>query len=106
MFEFASLHACACVCVCMLVCTLMYLCIARCVADNIVLITKAFRRQFILPEFNEFCRHIDELYWKAKPLTGGQVMMLIVLVMMVVPCQLPVVTRSVLGQVGLVISLP
>ncbi|KAL8619403.1 hypothetical protein ACOMHN_057045 [Nucella lapillus] len=44
-----------------------------CVTDNIVLIAKAFRHQFILPDFQEFCRHVDELYWNAKPLTEGQV---------------------------------
>ena len=42
-------------------------------ADNIVLMAKAFRRQFILPEFDDFCQHIDELYWNAKPLTTGAV---------------------------------
>lgn len=44
-----------------------------CISDNIVLLTKAFRHQFILPEFKRFCQQIDELYWNAKPLTEGKV---------------------------------
>nr|KAG5701529.1 hypothetical protein BaRGS_000925 [Batillaria attramentaria] len=43
-----------------------------CVAENIVLIAKAFRRQFIIPEFHTFCQTTDELYWSAKPNTAGQ----------------------------------
>ncbi|XP_070208470.1 glutaminase kidney isoform, mitochondrial-like [Littorina saxatilis] len=43
-----------------------------CVTENIVLIAKAFRRQFILPEFQDFCRNIDNLYWNAKPNTSGE----------------------------------
>lgn len=50
-----------------------YAFVFRSVAENIVLIAKAFRRQFIIPEFQRFCQNIDELYWRAKPHTTGQV---------------------------------
>ncbi|XP_076437688.1 glutaminase kidney isoform, mitochondrial-like isoform X2 [Babylonia areolata] len=43
-----------------------------CVTDNIMLITKAFRHQFILPDFQEFSKHIDEMFWNAKPITDGK----------------------------------
>ncbi|CAL1541132.1 unnamed protein product [Lymnaea stagnalis] len=44
----------------------------ECIADNIVLIAKAFRNQFIIPEFVQFTQRIDELFWRAKANTQGQ----------------------------------
>lgn len=45
----------------------------RCVQSNIVLLTQAFRKKFVIPDFQAFCSHIDELYESAKKLSGGQV---------------------------------
>uniref|UniRef100_A0AAR2J1U6 glutaminase n=1 Tax=Pygocentrus nattereri TaxID=42514 RepID=A0AAR2J1U6_PYGNA len=44
-----------------------------CVQSNIVLLTQAFRRKFVIPDFQSFTSHIDELYDNAKKLSGGQV---------------------------------
>uniref|UniRef100_A0A1A8QAT2 glutaminase n=1 Tax=Nothobranchius pienaari TaxID=704102 RepID=A0A1A8QAT2_9TELE len=45
----------------------------KCVQSNIVLLTQAFRKKFVIPDFQSFTSHIDQLYEKAKQLTGGQV---------------------------------
>ncbi|XP_030748653.1 glutaminase kidney isoform, mitochondrial isoform X2 [Sitophilus oryzae] len=43
------------------------------IAPNLGLISRAFRRQFIIPEFQEFCKDIEEIYWKCKDNTDGKV---------------------------------
>ncbi|XP_046549016.1 glutaminase kidney isoform, mitochondrial-like isoform X2 [Haliotis rubra] len=43
----------------------------KCIADNIVLIAKAFREEFVIPDFSTFCRDIDKLYEKGKSNTAG-----------------------------------
>ncbi|KAJ6665220.1 hypothetical protein lerEdw1_004269 [Lerista edwardsae] len=45
----------------------------KCVQSNIVLLTQAFRRKFVIPDFVSFTSHIDELYENAKKQSGGQV---------------------------------
>ncbi|XP_061774540.1 glutaminase kidney isoform, mitochondrial isoform X5 [Nerophis ophidion] len=45
----------------------------KCVQNNIVLLTQAFRKKFVIPDFQSFTSHIDELYESAKNLSGGQV---------------------------------
>ncbi|XP_072117766.1 glutaminase kidney isoform, mitochondrial-like isoform X3 [Mobula birostris] len=45
----------------------------KCVGNNIVLLTQAFRRKFVIPEFEIFTSHIDGLYEIAKRMTGGKV---------------------------------
>lgn len=45
----------------------------RCVQSNIVLLTQAFRKKFVIPDFQSFSAHIDELYENAKNMSGGQV---------------------------------
>ncbi|MEQ2184391.1 hypothetical protein GOODEAATRI_007505 [Goodea atripinnis] len=45
----------------------------QCVQSNIVLLTQAFRKKFVIPDFQSFCAHIDELYDNGKNLSGGQV---------------------------------
>uniref|UniRef100_A0AAY4DFY2 glutaminase n=1 Tax=Denticeps clupeoides TaxID=299321 RepID=A0AAY4DFY2_9TELE len=40
---------------------------------NIVLLTQAFRKKFVIPDFQSFTSHIDEIYESAKKLSGGQV---------------------------------
>ncbi|XP_066544447.1 glutaminase kidney isoform, mitochondrial isoform X2 [Amia ocellicauda] len=45
----------------------------KCVQSNIVLLTQAFRKKFVVPDFTSFTSHIDELYESAKKLSGGQV---------------------------------
>ncbi|BFZ21578.1 hypothetical protein BsWGS_24616 [Bradybaena similaris] len=44
----------------------------ECITDNIVLIVKAFRNQFIIPEFLQFTQRINELFWRAKANTQGE----------------------------------
>ncbi|XP_050724458.1 glutaminase liver isoform, mitochondrial-like isoform X4 [Eriocheir sinensis] len=43
------------------------------IQDNIVLISRALRHQFVIPEWHEFTQHIEEFYWSVKTLTGGKV---------------------------------
>uniref|UniRef100_A0A3Q3IYW3 glutaminase n=1 Tax=Monopterus albus TaxID=43700 RepID=A0A3Q3IYW3_MONAL len=45
----------------------------KCVQSNIVLLTQAFRKKFVIPDFQPFCAHIDDLYENGKNLSGGQV---------------------------------
>nr|XP_019955228.1 PREDICTED: glutaminase kidney isoform, mitochondrial isoform X2 [Paralichthys olivaceus] len=45
----------------------------KCVQSNIVLLTQAFRKKFVIPDFQSFTSLIDELYENAKNLSGGQV---------------------------------
>ncbi|XP_049583733.1 glutaminase kidney isoform, mitochondrial isoform X2 [Syngnathus scovelli] len=45
----------------------------KCVQSNIILLTQAFRKKFVIPDFQSFTSHIDELYEKAKKLSDGQV---------------------------------
>ncbi|XP_044283075.1 glutaminase kidney isoform, mitochondrial isoform X2 [Varanus komodoensis] len=45
----------------------------KCVQSNIVLLTQAFRRKFVIPDFMSFASHIDELYENAKKQSGGKV---------------------------------
>ncbi|XP_013916391.1 PREDICTED: glutaminase kidney isoform, mitochondrial isoform X1 [Thamnophis sirtalis] len=44
----------------------------KCVQSNIVLLTQAFRRKFVIPDFVSFASHIDELYENAKKQSGGK----------------------------------
>lgn len=43
------------------------------VSPNISLISRAFRHQFIIPEFQNFTKTIEEIYWKCKNNTDGKV---------------------------------
>lgn len=43
------------------------------ITDNIVLISKAFRQQFVIPEFQTFCAHLEEMYWRCRDVKGGKV---------------------------------
>ncbi|XP_036330443.1 glutaminase liver isoform, mitochondrial-like isoform X2 [Rhagoletis pomonella] len=43
------------------------------VAQNIVLIAKAFRQQFIIPDFVSFVKDVEDIYWKCKTNTDGAV---------------------------------
>uniref|UniRef100_A0A8C2E187 glutaminase n=1 Tax=Cyprinus carpio TaxID=7962 RepID=A0A8C2E187_CYPCA len=45
----------------------------KCVQSNIVLLTQAFRKKFVIPDFKSFTSHIDQIYESAKSLSGGQV---------------------------------
>lgn len=45
----------------------------RCVQSNIILLTQAFRKKFVIPDFQAFTSHIDDLYENSKSLSGGQV---------------------------------
>lgn len=41
-----------------------------------MLLTQAFRRKFVIPDFMSFTSHIDELYESAKKQSGGKVISL------------------------------
>ncbi|XP_022711478.1 glutaminase liver isoform, mitochondrial-like isoform X2 [Varroa jacobsoni] len=41
--------------------------------ENIVLITRALRHQFVIPDFQDFTHYIEDFYWKCKQNTGGNV---------------------------------
>ncbi|XP_037796947.1 glutaminase liver isoform, mitochondrial-like [Penaeus monodon] len=43
------------------------------IQDNIVLISRALRHQFVIPEWLDFISHIEEFYWSVKGLTGGKI---------------------------------
>ncbi|XP_049306726.1 glutaminase liver isoform, mitochondrial isoform X2 [Bactrocera dorsalis] len=43
------------------------------VAQNIVLIAKAFRQQFIIPDFVSFVKDVEDIYWKCKTNADGAV---------------------------------
>ncbi|XP_045448598.1 glutaminase liver isoform, mitochondrial isoform X1 [Melitaea cinxia] len=43
------------------------------ISPNIVLITRAFRSQFVIPDFQDFIKDIEEMYWAAKSNTDGKV---------------------------------
>ncbi|XP_029911634.1 glutaminase liver isoform, mitochondrial [Myripristis murdjan] len=45
----------------------------RCVGNNVILLTQAFRKKFIIPDFEEFILHIDRIYDLAQREEGGQV---------------------------------
>ncbi|KDR14351.1 glutaminase liver isoform, mitochondrial isoform X2 [Zootermopsis nevadensis] len=45
----------------------------RVVSANVVLISRAFRHQFVIPDFQGFTKHIEEFYWKCKSNTEGKV---------------------------------
>lgn len=41
--------------------------------DNIVLIAKAFRNQFVIPDFQGFTKDIEDIYWRCKSNSDGKV---------------------------------
>jgi glutaminase len=43
------------------------------IEPNIVLIARAFRSQFCIPDFQGFTKDIEEIYWKCKSITDGKV---------------------------------
>ncbi|XP_041765883.1 glutaminase liver isoform, mitochondrial isoform X1 [Anopheles merus] len=43
------------------------------IAPNIVLIARAFRHQFVIPDFQGFTKDIEEIYWKCKSNADGKV---------------------------------
>ncbi|CAH0562557.1 unnamed protein product [Brassicogethes aeneus] len=43
------------------------------VSPSIGLISRAFRHQFIVPEFQDFCKDVEEIYWKCKDNQSGTV---------------------------------
>jgi len=44
-----------------------------CIHENIVLITRALRNQFVIPDWPEFCRQIQQIYLECKALNDGKV---------------------------------
>ncbi|XP_013873424.1 glutaminase kidney isoform, mitochondrial [Austrofundulus limnaeus] len=43
----------------------------RCVGNNIMLLTKAFRKKFIIPDFDQFTQQINKMYESAHQQEGG-----------------------------------
>lgn len=51
----------------------VYILLFSVISANIVLISRAFRHQFIIPDFQGFSKHIEDFYWKCKSNTEGKV---------------------------------
>ena len=47
--------------------------LCSCVADNVVIIAKALKNQFVIPEFSVFSGYIDRIFEKVAKNTSGQV---------------------------------
>ncbi|KAF6213431.1 hypothetical protein GE061_011150 [Apolygus lucorum] len=45
----------------------------RAISTNLVLISRAFRHHFIIPDFADFTKYIEEFYWKCKSKSEGKV---------------------------------
>ncbi|XP_039193284.1 glutaminase liver isoform, mitochondrial isoform X2 [Crotalus tigris] len=45
----------------------------RCVSSNIVLLTQAFRKKFVIPDFKEFTSHVEQIFECTKGLREGKV---------------------------------
>ncbi|XP_053155465.1 glutaminase liver isoform, mitochondrial isoform X1 [Hemicordylus capensis] len=45
----------------------------RCVSSNIVLLTQAFRKKFVIPDFQAFTTHMDQIFESTKGLVDGKV---------------------------------
>ncbi|GIX81085.1 glutaminase kidney isoform, mitochondrial [Caerostris extrusa] len=45
----------------------------RVIKENIVLISRAFRSHFVIQDFPDFVKCIEDFYWKCKVNTGGKV---------------------------------
>ncbi|CAG2164074.1 unnamed protein product [Oppiella nova] len=41
--------------------------------ENLILFSRAFRHDFVVPDFTDFCKYIEEFYWKCKANIGGKV---------------------------------
>ncbi len=41
--------------------------------ENLILFSRAFKDDFVIPDFPEFCKYIEEFYWKCKATTRGKV---------------------------------
>ena len=52
---------------------LNYVSSCRCVGNNIILLIKAFRKKFIIPNFDEFTQRVNKMYDRAQLQEGGQV---------------------------------
>lgn len=53
------------------------LCFFRCVCGNIVLLIQAFRKKFIIPEFDVFARKINSIYEAVQNNNEGKVAMVL-----------------------------
>ncbi|XP_076859976.1 glutaminase kidney isoform, mitochondrial isoform X1 [Brachyhypopomus gauderio] len=45
----------------------------KCAANNIILLTQAFQKKFVIPDFTTFVANINQLYYNAQNQQGGQV---------------------------------
>ncbi|XP_061112881.1 glutaminase kidney isoform, mitochondrial-like isoform X2 [Conger conger] len=45
----------------------------KCVSSNLVLLAQAFKKQFIIPDFEAFSSNINQIHQRAQSLEGGQV---------------------------------
>ena len=42
------------------------------VKDNVLIICQALQNHFVIPEFTDFCKYIEEFYWKCKTNNKGK----------------------------------
>jgi glutaminase len=43
------------------------------IKENVELISRGIHNQFVIPDFNDFCKYIEEFYWKCKANKSGNV---------------------------------
>jgi hypothetical protein len=41
--------------------------------EHIIIMSQIFGRKQVIPEFEDFCKHIREIFLHCKPLSGGKV---------------------------------
>ncbi|CAG0882908.1 unnamed protein product [Cyprideis torosa] len=45
----------------------------RVIQENVVILSRAFRHQFRIPDFQSFSQQIEDIYWRCKDIDGGKV---------------------------------
>jgi glutaminase len=43
------------------------------IRENVELISRGVNNQFVIPDFGDFCKYIEEFYWKCKENKSGKV---------------------------------
>jgi glutaminase len=43
------------------------------IKENVELISRGIHNQFVIPDFNDFCKYVEEFYWKCKANKSGKV---------------------------------
>lgn len=43
----------------------------ECIMQDIIIISAAFRQQFVIPKFDQFCTSIEDIFMECKDITAG-----------------------------------